>query len=115
MVHLDIERHLLIDARSNAPLASVDLWTSDPAALVMSISDAILASWSLPSPSPLEPYNDVPLRYLITSIIPELAERRIRTLQRSVETDNIGDAAVLIAANFSRTSVGRLMSKNITG
>ena len=114
MVHLDVERHLLSDARTNAPLASVDLWTSDPEALVMPTSDAILASWSLPSPLTLEPYNDIPLRYLIASVVSELAERRIRTLQRSVETDNIAEASILIAANFSRTSVGRLLSKNLT-
>ena len=111
MIHFDIERYLLVDTRTNAPLASLDLWTSDPETLVMQVSDAILGSWSVPGLSTLEPYNDLALRYLLTSVISELAERRIRTVQRSVETDNIAEASTLIAANFSRTSVGRLMSK----
>jgi len=114
MVHLDIERHLLADARTSAPLASIDLWTSDPAALVMPVNHAILAALSLPNPPTVEPYNDIPLRYLIATVVSELAERRIRTLQRSVETDNIAEASILIASSFSRTSVGRLLSKNLT-
>jgi len=113
MIHLEIERQALIDLRTNIVLATVDLWTSDPEALVMPMSEAILGGWSHPSQPTEMATNDIPLRYLISSVIPMLQDRRIRSLQRSVATDNTSDAATLVATSFSRTSAGRLLHKRL--
>lgn len=113
MVHLDVERHTLVDLHSDAILASAELWVSDPEALVMPVTDAILASWSRPDPA-TPPRDDSAVKYLISSLIPQLADRRIRSLQHSVATDNLDEASTLLATHFARTSAGRLMSKPLT-
>jgi hypothetical protein len=113
MIHFEVERYKLIDSRSHALLATVELWTSDPEALVMPASQAILASWSRANESNLAT-DDFAVRYLISALIPQLSVRRIRSLQRSVSTTNLEEAKTLMAANFSRTSAGRLMSKKLT-
>lgn len=113
MIHLDIERQALVDLRTNITLATVDLWTSDPEAFVMPMSEAILGDWSHPSQPTEISTDDTPLRYLLSSVIPMLQDRRIRSLQRSVATDNKAEAATLIGTNFSRTSAGRLMHKRL--
>jgi hypothetical protein len=113
MIHLEIERHSLVDTRSRAVLAAVDIWTSDPEALVMPAADAILGSWTVPHRVNELVIDDGSLRYLISSVIPQLAERRIRSLQRSVATDNKIDAATLHAINFSRTNAGRMLMKRL--
>ncbi|MGV3482901.1 MAG: hypothetical protein ACO1RT_00640 [Planctomycetaceae bacterium] len=110
MVHFDIERHSLVDLRSHAVIASAVLWTSDPEALVMPISDAILASWS-GAEHPQGTDDAAAIRYLIGSLVLQLADRRIRSLQRTVATDNLAEVSTMIATNFARTSAGRLMSK----
>lgn len=113
MIHLEIERHSLVDTRSRAVLAAIDIWTSDPEALVMPAADAILGSWTVPHRANEMVIDDGSLRYLISSVIPQLAERRIRSLQRSVATDNKIDAATLHAINFSRTNAGRMLMKRL--
>jgi hypothetical protein len=113
MVHLDIERHSLVDSRSRAVLAAVEIWTSDPEALVMPAGDAILGNWMVPQHGNQLETDDTALRYLIASLIPQLAERRIRSLQRSVATDNKLEATTLLATNFSRTNAGRILAKNL--
>lgn len=113
MIHLEVERQTLIDLRTHIVLATADIWTSDPEALVMPMNEAILGNWSHPSRPEELSTDDIPLRYLIASIIPMLQDRRIRSLQRSVATDNTAEATTLMAANFSRTSAGRLLSKRL--
>jgi hypothetical protein len=113
MIHLEIERHVLVDLITRAELASVELWTSDPEAFVMPSTDAIIGSWSHPSHTNQVNGDDIPLRYLVANLIAQLAERRIRSLHRSVATDNIDEATTLIATNFTRTSAGRLMMKKL--
>jgi hypothetical protein len=113
MVHLDIERHSLIDTRSRAVLAAVEIWTSDPEALVMPAGDAILGNWMVPQHGNQVETDDTALRYLIANLIPQLAERRIRSLQRSVATDNKLEATTLLATNFSRTNAGRILAKKL--
>jgi len=113
MIHFDVERYSLVDLRTNEIKATIDVWTSDQEASVMPASEAILGAWSHPSePTALSP-DDTALRHLLASVIPVLADRRIRSLQRSVATDNTVEATTLIATNFSRTSTGRLMSKRL--
>jgi len=117
MIHFDVERHSLIDLRTKQEICFVDVWTSDPEALVMPMGEAILGRWVHPSHSPSEssgdPAEETALRYLVASIVPTLYERRIMSLQRSVVTDNHAEAATLSATHFSRTSAGRLMAKRL--
>ncbi len=113
MIHLDIERHVLVDMITRVELAFVELWTSDPEAYVMPATEAIIGDWSHPSYDQRAKLDDTPLRHLIASLVAVLAERRIGSLQRSVATDNIDEATTLIATNFTRTSAGRLMSKKL--
>ena len=113
MIHLDVERHSLVDTRTRAVLAAVDVWTSDPEAFVMPASEAILGHWVVPQHANQVETDDTALRYLIANLIPQLAERRIRSLQRSVASNNKLEATTLLATNFSRTNAGRILTKKL--
>jgi hypothetical protein len=119
LIQFEREWYSVVDMRRGIPLGSIEVWTSDPEAMVMPSNEAILASWSLPPSSPTEtslkaPGDDTAIRHLIASVIPELTQRRITSLHRCVLTDDTLHAATLIAAGFSRTSVGRLLTKKIS-
>ncbi len=114
MSQFEVERLSLADIHSGTVLGSIELWTSEPEAMVMPFGDAILGDWATPPATSQVAPSDIPIRYLISVVMPELAQRRIRSLHRSLTTDNTIDATTMISANFSRTSAGRVMAKRLT-
>ncbi len=81
MAHLDIERYSLIDHRSGKELATVDLWTSDPEAQVMSCAEAILDL------GPIQVRGELTSEegFLISSLIQSLANRRVFEVQTALD------------------------------
>ena len=81
MAHFDIERETLVDHRSSKPLASVDWWLSDPEAQVMSCAESIMDLGEIHGRGELRPAES----YLIGSTIQTLSNRRVFTVQTSVD------------------------------
>lgn len=83
MSHLDIESNVLCDRAGNE-LASVQLWFSDPEAEVMNPSLAILDIANAHARGRLEPAES----YLIGTLAQSMAQRRIQTIETSVDSDH---------------------------
>ncbi|TVP95753.1 MAG: hypothetical protein EA381_18280 [Planctomycetaceae bacterium] len=109
MFHLDIRRYLLIAPGGGVPLATSDLWLSDPDVHVMTTHQAILGD--IEGLAEDLPAREPAIRYLIASLVPMLASRHVLTLHRSVPSDNHDEASRMAALKFRRTAVGRLLRK----
>ncbi len=72
MIHLETDRYRLIDTVVRQPLAHIDVWTSDPTALVMPCGEAILGDWSHSRHRDQAPVGagDIAVRYLVSVMIP---------------------------------------------
>lgn len=111
MFHFDIRRYRLLPTLSNTPLATADLWLSDPDVHVMSTHQSILGS-TISAAEDIQA-REPAIRYLIANLIPILASKHIHTLHRSVATDNHDEATRLAALKFRRTGAGRLLRKRL--
>ncbi|HBJ37002.1 MAG TPA: hypothetical protein DDZ51_20040 [Planctomycetaceae bacterium] len=111
MFHFDIRRYRLLPTLSNEPLATADLWLSDPDIHVMSTHQSILGASG--SEAADVQAREPAIRYLISSLIPILAGKHIHTLHRSVATDDHDEATRLAALKFRRTGAGRLLKKKL--
>ena len=109
MFHFDVQRFLLMPTGGGEPLATADVWLSDPDIHVMSTHQSILGCVSGLGTDLAA--RESAIRYLIASLIPILAARHIQAIYRSVATDNHDEAARLAALKFHRTGAGRLMQK----
>lgn len=110
MFHFDIQRYHLLGA-DTIPLASIDLWLSDPDVHVMELHQAILGEVSSATVDPTA--REAAIRYLIGQTIPMLGAKHIRSISRSVQTDEVDEAARLAALKFHRTAAGRLLRKRL--
>jgi hypothetical protein len=111
MFHFDVNRYQLTSLLGKTPLATADLWVSDPDTQVMSIHQSILGK--VASEAADLAAREPAMRYLIASLIPVLASQHILALHRSVATTNHEEAARLAALQFRRTGAGRLMQKQL--
>lgn len=111
MFHFDIWRYQLMPTLGKTPLATAELWLSDPDIHVMSTHQSILGSSS--SEAADIQSREPAIRYLISNLIPILAGKHIHTLHQSVATDNHDDATRLAALKFRRTGAGRLLRKKL--
>lgn len=111
MFHLDIRRYLLIAPGGGSPLATADLWLSDPDIHVMSTHQAILGN--VAGLSEDLSIRESAIRYLISSLVPMLASKHVRALHHSVASDKHDEAARMSALKFRRTAAGRLLRKTL--
>jgi hypothetical protein len=111
MFHFDIRRYRLLPAIGSQPLATADLWLSDPDTHVMSTHQSILGC-STSEADDIQS-REVAIRYLIANLIPILAGKHIHTLHCSVPTDDHDEATRLAALKFRRTGAGRLLAKKL--
>ncbi len=109
MSHLDIERQTLVDHRSAAPLASIDLWLSDPEAQVMSCADSILDLGDIHDRGELT----VAESFLIASTIQSLANRRVFSVETAVDQTLSNLIAKLESLNFKVAEHGQRWSKSL--
>ena len=111
MFHFEFKQFRLAPFSGGAPMATAEIWLSDPDIQVMSMGQSILGRVGS-SASDLSARESA-IRYLIASLIPALGEKHIRTLHRSVPSDHHDEAARLSALKFRRTAVGRLLRKTL--
>jgi len=111
MFHFDIRRYHLLPTLGSAPLATADLWLSDPDTHVMSTHQSILGASS--SEAADVQSREAAIRYLLSNLIPILAGKHIHTLHRCVATDDHDEATRLAALKFRRTGAGRLLGKKL--
>lgn len=109
MSHLDIERHILVDHRSGATLAAIELWTSDPEVQVMMPSDAILDFAPVAADGELDP----PHLFLIGSLLRTLANRRIFHVETAIDRDQEGRIESLRKLHFQLAEPGIRMEKSL--
>lgn len=107
MAHMDIEHHELVDHRSNESLASVSIWLSDPDAQVMDCSRAIIDLGDAHQRGKLEPVES----FLIGSVIPLLANRRVFTVETAVDQDRGELMEQLGKLNFTNAELGQRWEK----
>lgn len=142
MFHLDIQRFDLVSTSGETPpLASAEVWISDPETQVMATDQAILGrigggtdnddtDSSLPTASrPTASYPgaalghssgrsraaspEAAIRYLVGQVIGQLASKRIGVLMRSVAADQSDEIARWQALKFQRTARGQLMTRSL--
>lgn len=108
MAHFDIEHHQLVDHRTGAELACVDLWTSDPEAQVMSCSEAIFDLGELRHHGELTTEQ----AFLISNVIQSLANRRVFSVQTAVDSDRGELLEQLAAIGMKSGEQGRRWAKS---
>lgn len=121
MFHLDVQRFDLLGTSGNQPLASAEVWLSDPDAQVMSTQQAILGrvaggspgQASIGQPSIGQASDEAAIRYLVGQIIGQLASKRIGTLIRSVATSETAETARWQAMKFQKTDSGQTMVRRL--
>lgn len=111
MFHLEIKKYQLVAPGGGTPLATAEIWLSDPDIHVMSTNHSILGR--VDSDKSDLSAREAAIRCLLALIIPLLAEKQIRSLYHSVPSDSHDVAARMAALKFRRTAVGRLLRKSL--
>lgn len=109
MFHLEIKKYQLVAPGGGTPLATAEIWLSDPDIHVMSTTQAILGR--VDSDKSDLSAREAAIRYLLAHLIPLLAEKHIQSVYHSVSSDSHDVAARMAALKFRRTAVGRLLRK----
>lgn len=117
MSHFDIERFHLVDHRTGAELAVLDAWISDPEAMVMNGSEAILSFDLVGSETTAlmdPPRLSDECQFLVTLVIQSLSHRHIFSLETSVDSSATALVTQLTSLNFANTEQGRQWQKQLS-
>ena len=107
--HFDIDRYTLSDARTMDELTHVELWCSDPEALVMPSSHGILDLSMTEKGDELSPQEN----YLISAVLKTLAAKRIFSVETAVDSDQANLIDQLSKLHFVSQQQGTCWQKTL--